>query len=240
MRNTPQSSPSLPSSDTSRAPRTGRRVVVLTAGLSQPSSSRLLADQISGAVDAEVSGRGEAVDIQTYELREYAVDLATMMATAGMPTARLDDLRRAVSAADGLVVVTPVFAASYSGVFKMFFDALDTDALNGMPVIIAATAGTPRHSLVLDHALRPLLSHLRAVVMPTGVFAATEDFGGGEAGRELSRRAGRAAAELAAHVVSTDGESVAGFTPSAGRRNSGVDVPTTVTPFATLLGGQLR
>lgn len=214
-----------------------RRLVVLTAGLSQPSSTRLLADQIAGAVAAEVSGRGEAVDIQTYELREYAVDLATMMATAGMPTARLDQLRRAVSAADGLVVVTPVFAASYTGVFKMFFDALDTDALNGMPVIIAATAGTPRHSLVLDHALRPLLSHLRAVVMPTGVFAATEDFGGGAAGRDLAGRAGRAAAELAAHVVSTGGDAVAGFTPTSTGRDSGVDVPTEVTPFMTLLGG---
>ena len=212
-------------------------VVVLTAGLSQPSSTRLLADQISGAVDAEVSARGEAVDIQTYELREYAVDLATMMATAGMPTARLDQLRRAVSAADGLVVVTPVFAASYSGVFKMFFDALDADALNGMPVIIAATAGTPRHSLVLDHALRPLLSHLRAVVMPTGVFAATEDFGGGVDGRELGNRVARAAAELAAHVVSTDGDAVAGFTPTRAGRDSGVDVPAEVTPFMTLLGG---
>jgi len=213
-----------------------RRLVVLTAGLSQPSSTRLLADQIAGAVDAEVSARGEAIDIQTYELREYAVDLATMMATAGMPTARLDELRRAVSAADGLVVVTPVFAASYSGVFKMFFDALDTDALNGMPVIIAATAGTPRHSLVLDHALRPLLSYLRAVVMPTGVFAATEDFGGGVDGRELGNRVARAAAELAAHLVSAGGDAVAGFTPTSAGRDSGVDVPSEVTPFMTLLG----
>lgn len=214
-----------------------RRLVVLTAGLSQPSSTRLLADQISGAVDAEVSARGEAIDIQTYELREYAVDLATMMATAGMPTARLDELRRAVSAADGLVVVTPVFAASYSGVFKTFFDALDADALNGMPVIIAATAGTPRHSLVLDHALRPLLSHLRAVVMPTGVFAATEDFGGGADGRQLGNRVARAAAELAGHVVSAEGEAVAGRTPTTAGRDPGVDVPSAVTPFATLLRG---
>lgn len=213
-----------------------RRLVVLTAGLSQPSSTRLLADQISGAVGAAVSARGEALDIQTYELREFAVDLATMMTSAGMPTARLDELRRAVSAADGLVVVSPVFAASYSGVFKMFFDALDPDALNGMPVIIAATAGTPRHSLVLDHALRPLLSHLHATVMPTGVFAATEDFGGGAAGRELGQRVARAAGELAAQLVSTGEGAVAGFTPGTDR-DSGVDVPDEVTPFTTLLGG---
>jgi FMN reductase len=105
-----------------------------------------------------------------------------------------------------------------------------------MPVIIAATAGTTRHSLVLDHALRPLLSHLRAVVMPTGVFAATDDFGGGSTGRELSDRVARAATELAAHLVWTGDAAVAGFTPSADR-DSGVDVPAEVTPFTTLLGG---
>ena len=93
-----------------------------------------------------------------------------------------------VHGADGLVVVTPVFAASYSGLFKTFFDVLDKDALDGKPVLIAATAGTARHSLVLDHALRPLFAYLHAVVVPTGVFAATDDFGtsGGalpEAGR---------------------------------------------------------
>ena len=75
------------------------------------------------------------------------------------------------------MVVTPVFAASYSGLFKMFFDVLEPGPLAGTPVLLAATAGTARHSLVLDHALRPLFSHLRAVVVPTGVFAASEDFG---------------------------------------------------------------
>ncbi|WP_245988434.1 FMN reductase [Flexivirga caeni] len=210
--------------------------MVLSAGLSQPSSTRLLADQLAGAVDAEISARGEAVAIQTYELREFAVDLATMMATAGMPTARLDELRRVVAAADGLIVVTPVFAASYSGVFKMFCDALDPHALDGMPVLIAATAGTPRHALVLDHAMRPLFSHLHAVVMPTGVFAATEDFGGGAAGRQLSSRVARAAAELATQVVS-GGVSVAGFTPPAPTRDAGVGIPAEVTPFSVLLGG---
>ncbi|WP_265444288.1 FMN reductase [Flexivirga meconopsidis] len=217
-----------------------RNLVVVTAGLSQPSSTRLLADQIAGAVAAEVTARGEALDIQVIELRELAVDLATMMATAGMPTSRLNEAREQVSAADGMIVVTPVFAASYSGVFKMFFDALDPDALNGMPVIIAATAGTPRHSMVLDHALRPLLTHLRAVVMPTGVFAATEDFGGGADGQQLSARIGRAADELAGPLVTDGGGSVGGFTPNSAdtkRRDSGVHVPARVTPFAKLLDG---
>ena len=93
-----------------------------------------------------------------------------------------------------------MFAASYSGLFKTFFDVLDKDALDGKPVLVAATAGTARHSLVLEHALRPLFSYLHAVVVPTGVFAATEDFGGTDG--VLQKRVERAAAELAALVAS--------------------------------------
>ncbi|TWE13160.1 FMN reductase [Rudaeicoccus suwonensis] len=218
-----------------------RSLVVITAGLSQPSTTRLLADRISGAVAAELTARGEAIDIQVIELRELAVDLATMMATAGMPTARLDRARELVSDAAGLIVVTPVFAASYSGVFKMFFDALDPDALNGMPVIIAATAGTARHSMVLDHALRPLLTHLRAVVMSTGIFAATDDFGSGEQGHHLTERIGRAANELAGQLAHVAGQGLdntdALATPERPERTSGVTIDAKVTPFARLLQG---
>ena len=213
-----------------------RTIVVVTAGLSQPSSTRLLADRIADAVGAAVSARGESADVEFIELRELAVDLATSMTSGGMPTPRVAAARERVSAADGLIVVTPVFAASYSGLFKMFFDLLDTDSLNGMPVIIAATAGTPRHSMVLDYALRPLMTHLRAVVVPTGVFAATDDFGG-TAGDGLSGRISRAASELAGLVVSESG-AVAGFTPGdPTRRTSGNDLPTEVTSFADLLRG---
>jgi FMN reductase len=98
------------------------------------------------------------------------------------------------------VVVTPVFAASYSGLFKTFFDVLEPGTLDGKPVLVAATAGTARHSLVLDHALRPLFSYLHAVVVPTGVFAASEDFGSTADG-SLDKRVERAAAELAALVT---------------------------------------
>lgn len=99
-----------------------------------------------------------------------------------------------MTGADGLVVVTPVFSASYSGLFKSFFDVLDKDVLAGTPVLIAATGGTARHSLVLEHALRPLFAYLRAVVVPTGVYAASEDWGA----EGLDGRIERAAEELAA------------------------------------------
>ncbi len=217
-----------------------RNIIVITAGLSQPSSTRLLADQIAQAVTAQVGARGENVEIETIELRELAIELATAMATGGIPTPKLSALKEKISAADGLVAVTPVFAASYSGLFKMLFDSLDTDALNNMPVIIAATAGTARHSLVLDHAMRPLFAHLRAIVVPTGVFAATEDFGDGEAGQDLAKRIQRAASEFSGLLVA-EKSGVGGFVPNLNdrkKRISGVTVSQEVTPFAELLKGR--
>ncbi|MCD6640242.1 MAG: FMN reductase [Nocardioides sp.] len=212
-----------------------RRVVVVTAGLSVPSSTRLLADQLAEAVTAQVTARGEGLEVEFIELRELAGELATFMTSGGVPTAGLTRVREQVSSADGLIAVSPVFTASYSGLFKMFFDALDTDALNGMPVLIGATAGTARHSLVLDHAMRPLFAYLRAVVVPTGVFAATEDFGD----KGLADRVSRAAAELAVSVLSQGGYAV-GFTPNAAggpRRTAGTRIEDEVTPFSQLLEG---
>lgn len=191
-----------------------RRVVVVTAGLTVPSSTRLLAEQIAGAVTSQVGARGEAVEVEYVELRELAGDLARFMTTGGLATSQLARAREAVSTADGLVAVTPVFSASYSGLFKMFFDALEPEALTGLPVLVGATAGSARHSLVLDHALRPLFAHLRAVVVPTGIFAATEDFGGATG---LAERIARAAAELAALVVGR-ADHVAGFAPDLAAR----------------------
>lgn len=167
-------------------------LAVISAGLSQPSSTRLLADQLSAATARELVGAGGTVDISVIELRDLAHEITDHLLT-GFPGAKLRAVLDSVTAADALIVVSPVFSASYSGLFKSFFDVLDTDALAGKPVLIAATGGSARHSLVLDHALRPLFSYLRATVVPTGVFAATAEFAAGDldsriqvAARELS------------------------------------------------------
>ena len=180
-----------------------KHIVVVTAGLSVPSSTRLLADLLAQAAEQAVEARGAEVDVEIVELRPLAHALADNLLT-GFATGDLAEAIAKVRRADGLVVVTPVFAASYSGLFKTFFDVLEVGALDGKPVLVAATAGTARHSLVLDHALRPLFAYLHAVVVPTGVFAASEDFGSsGSAGGggELHKRVDRAAAELAALVA---------------------------------------
>jgi FMN reductase len=178
---------------------TARRIAVVTAGLSVPSSTRLLADRLSAATVAALAQRGTRADVDVVELREHARDLADNLVT-GFPNAALRQAISAVTAADGLIAVTPVFSASYSGLFKTFFDVLDTDALAGRPVLLGATAGTARHSLVLEHAMRPLFSYLHAIAVPTGVFAASEDWGGGEA-RALTPRIERAGGELAELVA---------------------------------------
>lgn len=175
-----------------------RRLVVVTAGLSQPSSTRLLADRLGSAVVRAGSERGVEVQVQVVELRDLAHDIANALVT-GFPAGELRAAVDVVAAADAVVAVTPVFTASYSGLFKSFFDVLDPDALSGTPVLVAATAGTARHSLVLDHAMRPMFTYLHAVVVPTGVFAAAEDWGAGDgADRALAERVDRAAGELAA------------------------------------------
>ncbi|MGW3035516.1 FMN reductase [Streptomyces sp. NPDC001178] len=163
------------------------KLVVVSAGLSVPSSTRLLGDRLAAAV-----GRQTPVDIEVVELRDLAVEIAHNF-TNGFPGRKLAAALDAVTQADGLIVVTPVFSASYSGLFKSFFDVLDKDALTGRPVLIAATGGSARHSLVLEHALRPLFAHLRAVVVPTGVYAASEEWGA----EGLDGRIERAAGELA-------------------------------------------
>ncbi|MET7650352.1 CE1759 family FMN reductase [Streptomyces sp. NPDC005486] len=164
------------------------KLVVVSAGLSVPSSTRLLADRLAAAT----AGRTSA-EVQVVELRDLAVEIAHNF-TNGFPGRKLAAALEAVTAADGLIVVTPVFSASYSGLFKSFFDVIDPDALAGKPVLIAATGGSARHSLVLEHALRPLFSHLRAVTVPTAVYAASEDWGA----EGLPERIERAAGELAA------------------------------------------
>jgi FMN reductase len=172
-----------------------RHLVVVSAGLSQPSSTRLLADQLAAATVARGADQDIEVTVQLIELRDLAHDITNHLLT-GFPPAALREALNAVAAADGLIAVTPIFSASYSGLFKSFFDVLDRDALLDKPVLIAATAGTARHSLALDHALRPLFAYLRAAVLPTAVFAASDDWGADSAEGLLHTRITRAADEL--------------------------------------------
>lgn len=215
-----------------------KKLVVISAGVSNPSTTQMLAQRIASAVQAQVSKRGEGLELSFIEVNELVMELGTAMSTGTFPP-KLRQALDETAQADALIAATPVFTASYSGVFKMFFDALDNNALTGVPVIIAATAGTVRHSLVLDYALRPLFSYLRANTMPTGVFAATDDFGQESA---LDSRITRAARELAENIVNLQNK-VVGFGPDFSdgsrpkRESTNTQVSSQVTSFATLLKG---
>jgi FMN reductase len=187
-----------------------RSLVVVSAGLSQPSTTRLLADRLSAAVDRHLRDAGAEPTVELIELREHAQDLTNNLLT-GFPSPRLQATIDMVLSADGLIAVSPIFSASYSGLFKMFFDVVDRDGLSGKPTLIAATGGTPRHSLAIDHALRPLFAYLNAAVVATGVYAAAEDWGGGgvTADGSLVERIDRAARELATAMVTRQNHTAA-------------------------------
>ena len=192
-------------------------VVIVSAGLSNPSSTTLLAERIRARLDG--------VETELVELRPLAHAITDAM-LSGFASGELASVIDRVRRADALVVVTPVFSASYSGLFKSFVDVLEPGILEGTPVLLAATAGTARHSLVLEHALRPLFTYQRAVPVPTAVFAATDDF----ASADLDARIARAAGELLTAI---------GHAPQARRRAGGPEFDENsegFVDFAQLLG----
>jgi len=173
-------------------------VVVITAGTSIPSSSRMLGERLGEATAAAIEAAGGRADVHQIELRTLAVDLANHLATR-LPGAKLREAFEAVRGADGVIAVTPVFNGSYSGLFKLFFDALDENAMRDRPVLLGATGGTARHSLVIEHAMLPLFYYLKARVAAHPVFAATKDWGSSTG--KLDRRITRAAESFAPLVM---------------------------------------
>lgn len=188
-------------------------IAVVTAGLSEDASTTRLAREIARATGGVVRrGGGEEPEVRVVALRRIAHGITDAMLTGTAPAA-VQDALDAVLTADGLIAATPTYKASYSGLFKAFFDLFDEGALENLPTVVAATGGSPRHSLVLDTAMRPLMSHLKALTLPIGVYAATEDW----ADASLQSRIERSGAALAGMLgVGTPGHDVAGPGHAAG------------------------
>jgi len=187
-----------------------RSVVVVSAGLREPSSTRLLADRLAAASERHLRDAGVDVTIASVEVREHATDLTNNLLT-GFPSPKLQAAIATVLGADGLIAVSPIFNASYSGLFKVFFDVIERDGLTGMPVLLGATGGTARHSLALEYAFRPLFAYLDAAVVSTAVFAAPEDWAQGGIGPESSlvERIDRASGDFARAVATRPARSTA-------------------------------
>ena len=181
-----------------------RRIAVISAGLSNPSSTRMLADRLTAATVARLADEGISAQVDAFELRDYAHDIMNNLLAGFAPT-ELESMINTVVSADALIAVTPIFSTSYSGLFKSFIDVLDPNALTGKPVLIGANAGTARHSLAIDYAIRPLFTYLHAEPISTGVFAASSDWGStADQVAPLSERIERAARELATAIARRD------------------------------------
>lgn len=204
---------------------TAKHVVVVSSGLSTPSSTRQLADRLTADAVGLLRERGVEVEVRTVELRDLAHDITNHLLTGFAPP-KLQEVLDELATADGLIAVTPIFSTSYAGLFKSFIDVVDPQSLTDLPVLIGATGGTPRHSLAIDYAIRPLFTYLHAIPVTTGVFAATGDWGGGGDGvRSLPERIFRGAREFAELVERTD-------------RSDRVNDPFTLDrPMGHLLGG---
>ena len=180
------------------------RLIVLSAGVSNPSSTRLLADRTAQKTIDLLRDVHVAATVGVIELGPLAVEIAQAI-VSGFPGERLQTAIERLAAADAVIASTPVYKAGISGLLKSFVDVLDNDLLIGKPVVLAATAGTPRHAMVVDEQLRPLFAFLRALPVPTSLFAAPDDWGSSMLGDRIAR----AAAELTMLVISGVGASMA-------------------------------
>ena len=182
-----------------------RTIVVVSGGLSQPSSTRLLADRLAQATVAHLLTAGVGAEVHVIDLRDLAQDITNNLLTGFASPALATEIGH-LTDSDGAIFVTPIYTTSYSGLFKSFIDVLEPDALAALPVLLGATGGTERHSLALDYAMRPLFVYLHATVASTAVYAASADWGssGTASTGRLPGRIERAAGEFAALVRAGD------------------------------------
>src|SRR3954453_3312292 len=172
-----------------------KRVVVVSAGTGNPSSTRQLTDRIAQKSLDLLEQAGTPATTNVIELGPLAVDTARA-AVVGFPGEQVQRAIDRLAAADAIIAATPVYKAGISGLFKAFVDVLGNDLIVAKPVLLAATGGTPRHALGIDDQMRPLFAYMRAFSLPTSVYAAPQDWGS----TELGGRIERAASELAVMV----------------------------------------
>jgi FMN reductase len=212
------------------------RLAVVSAGASDASSTKLLAQRAAERAAALAASRGNAVASTVIDLRELAADISTALVSQ-LITPRLQQAITTLGEADGIIASTPVYKAGPSGLFTSFFDVLDNDLLIAKPVILAATAGTARHSLVADDQMRPMFAYMRTMAVPTSLFAAPEDWGD----PALSTRITRAAVELvilmesefSATIRDESWQSYSHELGSAGGTEQDIDLNTDLMRLAT-------
>ena len=178
---------------------TSYNIAVISAGVSDPSSTRLLANRIAQKTIDTLREAGLTATVQPVELGPIATDIARAL-VSGIPGPQVQDAIGKLARADAVIAATPVYKAGISGLFKSFADLIDNDLLIAKPVILAATGGSARHAMVVDDHLRPLFAFLRAIPVPTSLYAAPEDWGSADLGKRIARAAGELAVLLRSHA----------------------------------------
>jgi FMN reductase len=212
------------------------QLVVVSAGISDPSSTRLLAERTAQRVTELAATRGHTVTVTAIDLREISTDISTALVSQ-LVTPKLQKVVTTLGDADGMIAAAPVYKAGPSGLFTSFFDVLDDDLLIGKPVVLAATAGTGRHALVADDQIRPMFAYLRTMTAPTSLFAAPEDW----SDPALNKRIDRAAVELvllmesgfARKIKDESWQNYQHEFGSAGGTEVGIDLDTDLMRLAT-------
>jgi FMN reductase len=171
------------------------RVVAVSGSLHEPSKTTALVRAIAAAV-----GERTAVEIEVIELTDIGPDLAGALRRDQLP-ARVEEKLVAIEQADLLIVGSPVYRASFTGLFKHLFDFVGQYELVGKPVLLAATGGGERHALIIEHQLRPLFAFFQALTLPLGVYASNTDFDGYVINSDVLRSRIDLAAERALPLV---------------------------------------
>ncbi len=148
------------------------RVVAVSGSLHEPSKTTALIRAIADAVAERAS-----VEVTLIELTDIGPSLAGALRRDHLP-AEVEEKLVAIEQADLLIVGSPVYRASFTGLFKHLFDFVGQYELVGKPVLLAATGGGERHALIIEHQLRPLFAFFQALTLPLGVYASDTDFDG--------------------------------------------------------------
>ncbi|MCB5189767.1 FMN reductase [Methylobacillus arboreus] len=146
------------------------KLVAVSGSLSNPSRTTTLLSAIVGELQKKLP-----LDVHFIELQKLGPLLGGSLSRLELPQPAVDEIIK-IEEADLLAVATPVYRASVTGLFKHLFDFVGHETLFNTPVLLAATGGSDRHALVIDHQLRPLFSFFQALTLPVGVYASEADF----------------------------------------------------------------
>ncbi len=149
---------------------TALKLVGLSGNITQPSRTRKLVETA-----ADLAQRRLVAQTEVIEINDFGDALGRARRLDDLDAAGQARVRRLIEA-DALIVATPIYKASYPGLFKHLIDLLDPTALLNKPVLIAATGGGEKHALAVDHQLRPLFAFFEARVLPTAVHVSDKDF----------------------------------------------------------------